>query len=180
MSILTGLTTGIYKYIAIAGIGLGLAVGGYFYGLHNGKLESKVAISNFTASKDTELNDLNSIETHTVYQIITQYVTKIVHIKDVGDINDQIIAKNVPDHEFLSNGWVRSHDAAAAGESIDATTAANDSTTTITAVDALRTINQNYTSCNQYREQIIGLQGYINGYNSAVNKVNEDAKKKSK
>lgn len=171
MSILTTLTGGIYKYIAIAGIALGLAVGGYFYGHHVGAEESKITIANFENKVTTQDNQINSLLTPESVQIATEFVTKTVHIKDTGKTNDQIITNTVIDKQLLSRGWVRAHDSSAAGEPVNPTTSADATPSTITAVDALKTINDNYTSCNQYREQIIGLQQYINGYNAAVESI---------
>jgi hypothetical protein len=180
MSILTAAIPLPYRILAGVLLIGGLTLGGYFYGLHVGKLDSKVAIANFQVNKDNEKIDLSEIQSNVVTKIVTKYVTKTVRIKDVGDYNASIINKYVTDHGFLSNGWVYAHDASAAGIPIEPTSAANGTASTVEADQALAVVNENYTTCNQYREQIIGLTGYISGYNAAVTKANEDAKKTSK
>jgi hypothetical protein len=180
MSILSTITGGIWKYVAIAGIGLGLAVGGFFYGRHVGVEVSKVAIANFTASKDSELTEVAAIQSPVVYKIITQYVTRTVHIKDVGETNDKIITSTVADHGILSTGFVYDYNTSITGSPIDPTLSANGASSGLTAAQALVGIADNNTICLSYKEQVIGLQAYINGYNAAVSKANADAKKGKK
>lgn len=178
MSILTTVTGGIYKWIAMAGIGLGLAVGGFFYGRHVGAEVSKVAISNYENKVTTQDNEINSLLTPEAIHIATEYTTKVVHIKDTGKTNDQIITNTVTDKQFLSHGWVSDYNASITGNAIDPTTSANGASSGLTAAAALTGIADNNTTCLNYKEELSGLQAYINGYNAAVNKVNATNKKK--
>jgi hypothetical protein len=178
MGILSTLTSSPYMLAAKIALGIALIGGAYLYGLHNGNLQSEVAIANFQKTKAAESNELNAIEIPTVYKIITQFTTKVVHIKDVGVNNDQVIQNFVSDHGPLSVGWVYAYNTSITGQSIDPTIAANGAASGLTAAQALSGINDNNSICLQYKEQIIGLQSYINGYNDAVKKANADIKKK--
>ena len=177
MSILTTLTGGIYKYIAIAGIGLGLAVGGFFYGRHVGVEVSKVTIANYENKVTAQDNEINSLLTPEVMTIATQYITKTIQIKDTGKTNDQIITNTVTDKQPLSRGWVLDYNASLAGNPINPTTSADATPSGLSATAALVGIADNNTTCLNYKEQVIGLQAYINGYNAAVTKVNAKGKK---
>lgn len=176
-SIFSTATSGIYKWAAGIGLVLAFTIGSYFYGVHVGDLNATVTIDNFKTTYQKNQTELATIELPVLTKIITQYDTKVVHVKDSGVTNAQIITKIIPDHEYLSNAWVSAHNSIATGEPIDASTAVDGSPSTFTAVDALSTININYTACNKYIEEVKGLQAYINGYNAAINKVNADRKK---
>ncbi len=166
-----------YRILAAVLITAGLFFGGYFYGLHTGDAKSNAVISTYKQKQTKLSDDLSQIQLHVVTKIVTHYVTKYVHIKDVGVQNEKTIINYVPDVEFLSNGWVYAHDSAATGVYIDPTKAANDSPSTTKANQALSVVSENYTTCNATREELISLQDWIKAYNSAVVQANKNAEK---
>ena len=166
-----------YRWLIGIVILTGLILGGFFYGRYVGSLESKVAIAQYESKRSQLGENLEELHVHTVEKIVTEYVTKEVHIHDVGVDNHEIIIAKIPDHFFLSNGWVYAHDTSAAGETVESTAAANDTPSTFEASEALAGISDNYTTCNETRTTLISLQDWITSHNADITKANEEAKK---
>jgi hypothetical protein len=62
-------------------------------------------------------------------------------------------------------GFVRVHDAAAIGVPVDHPAVAPDATAAAPALSAVAgTVAANYGTCNELRQQLIGLQGYISSF----------------
>jgi hypothetical protein len=184
-----GIMATVYKYVAIVGIVLAIAVGSYFYGVHQGDLVSKVAIAQYVQKTTLLQNQLDKALEPQEIQILTKYITKVIHDKQTEVDNHAIIQTKVKDvpasnvaadnvSKFLSNGWVSVHDAAASDTTVDSVAAANDTPSTFTAIDALNTVNANYAACNEYREELIDLQTSISTYNLDIIRLNAANKKK--
>ena len=168
----------IYKWLAISGVILAMCVAAFFYGKHLGDERSKQVIAEYNAKKLALDNDLQEIEVKSNQHVVDQFQNAITVTKTVVKTNEKTIYVYVHDTELLSIGWVLSHDASAAGNTIDTTAAANGTPSTFTAVDALATVNNNYGTCKETAEQLISLQDWITQHNADIAKVNADARKK--
>ena len=188
MSLLSFLPTNImatvYKWLAIVGVAAVLTIGGFFYGKHYGDEQSSVVIAKYEEKVTDLTSKLNIALAPKEAQVIVKYITQVIHDKQTGVDNEKASTevKDVPADtskpadnvsKFISNGWVSVHDAAAADTTVTSDAAANDTPSTFTAPEALTTISDNYTLCNEYREQVIGLQNYINTYNSTIAAINK-------
>lgn len=180
----------IYKWLAIAGVGMALAIGGFFYGKHYGDEQSKVAIAQYEEKVTKLTNDLNKALEPQEMKILVKYVETVVHDHDVGVHNETAAIEDVKPvpadpnkpadnvSKYLSNGWVSTHDAAARSEEVGSSAATDATASTFTAVEALPTITDNYATCNEIRDELIGLQAWVNNYNTTVDKINAQNKKK--
>lgn len=116
LSFATGGMSTVYKYLAIGGVALALAVGCYFYGRHDGTEAGKLAIAQLTAKYEKQLTDLLGVQTITNTKIITQVVTKIVTIHDNANKGDQAAQNDTDDKNIiLSPKWTCIHNAAVDG-----------------------------------------------------------------
>lgn len=165
-----------YKIVAELGIVLALCVGSFFYGKHLGDLQSAAAISAYEAKYEKQISDLLGMQVITNDRIVTQVITKTKVIHDVGVSNENTANTIVPDHNFLSLGWVRTHDAAATGTAVDATSAADGTPSTTQANTALATVTTNYATCKANEEQLSSLQQWITETNANIASSNKKNK----
>lgn len=165
-----------YKIVAEVGVVLILCISSFFYGKHVGDLQSEVALSAFEAKATQQITDLLGMQVVTGNKIVTQTITKTKIIHDVGASNENIANTVVPDHNFLSLGWVRTHDAAATGTAVDSTSAADATPSTTQANSALATVTTNYATCQANAEQLSALQQWINETNANITSVNKKNK----
>lgn len=166
------------KFMIYAGAVILLAGGGAWWGYVKGSAKSQEVISNYKAQVIDLNSKLEQKKTVVIDHVITQYKTKIVHIKDVGDNNANVANTIVPDTCVLSNGWVYTHDSAAAGIEADRTRAANGTTSGIKATEALATVSDNYATYNALKAQTEALQAIITQTNAAIDEANVKVKKK--
>lgn len=94
-------------------------------------------------------------------KIVVEYVDRIKVVERIKYVNQRIIEENVPTQFELSNGWVHSHDSAATSVEADPTRSSDAAPSGVTDNQALSVINDNYSTCNETREQLIKLQEYI-------------------
>jgi hypothetical protein len=173
LSAVTGGMSTVYKWLAIGGVLLALCVGCFFYGKHLGDLQSKVAIAAFEVKHQQELTDLLGMQIVTADKIVTQLVTKTKIIHDIGVNNENIANTIVPDHQFLSLGWLRTHDASAIGTTADPTSANDGTPSTTQANTALATVVDNYATCQANAAELSSLQQWINETNANIAKANK-------
>lgn len=85
---------------------------------------------------------------------------------------DRIIIKEVTRYETLvppaarcqlDGRWRLLHDAAATGQPADSTRLADGAAEPVADAAALETVADNYETCRQWREQLIGLQQFVHG-----------------
>lgn len=174
-SIFSGGMTTVYKYLAIGGLALSLAVGGYFYGSHVASAAGKLAIAKIQAADNAKITDLLGIQTITNDKIVTQVVTKTVHIHDQTKQIEQNILK-LPDTEHLSFGWVRDYNASINYQVPSTASSTDDATSSVTADSALSTIVQNNGTCEATTEQLSALQAWIKQTQSNVVEANKTKK----
>ena len=92
-----------------------------------------------------------------------EYVTKIEYIKVKGEDRVRTVTQLVP-ADFVSNGFVEFHNAAV--QNRDAVVNEHSlELSTKTMQDVANVVNENYTSCNKYIEQVNALQQSLEAYN---------------
>lgn len=177
-SVGTGGLSTVYKYAAIAAVVMVLIGIAGFKGYSLGSAKSKEVIAEYIAKHDQEVTDLLGMQIVTNNKILTQVITKTQIIHDHGVTNETIANTIVPDHQFLSLGWLRTHDSAAAGNAVDPTSAADGTPSTTQANTALSTVVDNYATCEVTRTELIGLQQWITETNANIAAANKKIKNK--
>ena len=164
-----------YKWIGGIVLAISLIGGAYSYGYHKGYMRADAVIADYEKKKALLANEISEIQVQIHDRIITKYVDRYIKIKQTGDNNAKVAKDNVPDHGFVSFGWVYTHDAAARGDQADATSAANETSSGVEANNALATIAENYAICRATREQLIELQDWVS---ETVDNLNNNGKSK--
>lgn len=111
-------------------------------------------------------------------KLMTEYNANLAQIINRGNINVTTAREVVPHQYDLSNGWVSLHDRSARGQTIDATRAADGTSSGIGDNQALATVVNNYARCNLNSEQLRALQQYVVQYNAAAAAAEAESKKK--
>jgi hypothetical protein len=111
-------------------------------------------------------------------RVITKYVTKTVHIKDVGEHNANVAINIVPHTCNMSDAWVSVHDSAAAGIFADPTSAGNGADSGIKDTEALAIISDNYDTFHKQKAQLELMQQWVTETNAAIEAANKEAAKK--
>lgn len=117
------------------------------------------------AERDAAREELDAARRNV--RVVTQYVDRVQKVYVAG----ATITKEVPVHVTakadaactVPAGFVRLHDAAAANVPPDAAAGDPDAPAAGVTLSAVaETVAGNYTTCHALREQVIGLQAYIN------------------
>jgi hypothetical protein len=167
-----------YKLLIGSVVGLLALIGAFFYGLHYGKLESKVAISEFgkTAATQQTRYEKNFSEAKTV--TVTKYVDRWHTIKEIQYVNVESTKDLVPSQFDLSNGWVSTHNSAAAATKVDPAAAADTTPSGIRDNQALTTVVDNYTKYHTCAAQLNGVLDLIEEHNRIIDDINSKKDKK--
>ena len=176
LSFATGGMSTVYKYAAIGGLALALAVGGFFYGLHVGNLQSKAAIATYADKRDKQDIDLLGLNTVTVNRIVTQTITQTKVIHDNAVQTSNIAITLVPDHELFSLGWVRTYNASTTGDVPSAADAADATPSSIEANAGLATITENNATCLLYKQRAEALMDWETSQQNNIATVNKKDK----
>ena len=178
MGILSGIGgwfggTNVWKKVAIAIAAAALLGGAAFYGYEKGIQKSNLVVANLQKDIFKLNQQIGEVILPIQTKIVTEYVTKVVHIKDTANTNTVIIHDVVPDTGILSAGWITAHNAAVQSLAIDPVTAADKTPSGVTATDALAVVSENYGVCNVSREQILAINSYLKQVHEAVDKINK-------
>lgn len=137
--------------LALAGFTSGVWVGSHFAGKNLAKLQAELdAAQKVHALEAQRLTEYGQ-------QLEAQLKNRKVEIRTVTNEIVREIPKVVGDGVCINPGWVRVHDAAAAGVPI-ATSEFVGPTPDITAARAAEVVTQNYGECLLWREQLLGWQ----------------------
>lgn len=166
------------KYLYIGAALVALIGGCSWYSYVKGVEKSAVVIAEYKVQVTDLNNKLEKAKTDVAVKVITKYVTRTVHIKDIGEHNANVAKNIVPSECKLSDGWVRLHNAAATGIEVDPTSAANGADSGIKDTDALATISDNYDTFHQQKAQLDALQQWITETNAAIEAANKATTKK--
>jgi hypothetical protein len=156
--------------ILIAGLGIVLIlvlanIGLFFYGkslgAQNTRLEYEKKEQEYNAKIAKLLADLEIERANIKVEVVTKYVDRIKTVKEKEYVYVKFSENFVPDRNILSNGWVHVHDSAAEQLYADPAKAADATPSGIAANRAVRRVVQNYTMCEQNRQQLLSLQRWI-------------------
>ena len=174
---ITDLIPSPYKILAEFVIGVSLIAGAYFYGHHEGNLESRVAIANFATAKAKSDAVYELQIDQAKNNILVKYVDQYHTTTETHYVNQQAIENSVPDKYILTNGWVSTHDHSATDTAIDSTAAADATPSGVTADQALTIIDNNYAKCRNTASELTALQDLVTAHNTAAQAANQQVKK---
>ena len=167
-----------YRIIAAVIIVVVVVGGAFTYGYTKGSAKSATEIAKYSARNADLQSKIDNQQVKVVDHIITQYVDRIVKVKETGVHNEQVAKNVVPDNTVLSNGWVYVHDSAVEGNNADATISADATPSGIEANQALGTVTSNYAQCHATEEQLIALQDWVTDTKANIDAQNTLALKK--
>lgn len=137
--------------LGLIGFTSGVWVGSHFSGKALAKLESELAAA----------KKVHAVEAQRLTEYGQQLEAKLKNRKtEIRTVTNEIvreIPKVVGDGVCINDGWVRVHDAAAAGVSVAPSEFVGPAPS-ITAARAAEVVTQNYGECLLWREQLLGWQ----------------------
>lgn len=157
----TGLVPWPYRLLAVAALAIALIGFGWVQGA--GHVQAQW---DHMANKQTVgVAHLARRQAETTVRVVTHYVDRVKVVREKGDV----IIKEVPVYVspeadaacVLPRGFVRLHDAAAAGVVPDPARDADATAAGITLSAVAGTVADNYTRCHENAEQLIALQEWV-------------------
>lgn len=138
-----------------------IIVSSYFIGFSDASEEWKKEIE----LQNKEIERLNSLSEQVTERIVTEYVDKVVYVKQKGkDIVKQIpvyITKENDDNCIINNGFVQLHDDAAKNQVSNTTSTINAEASDIRLSKVGETVAENYNKYHQLETQLELLQQWI-------------------
>lgn len=176
-TVATGGLSTVYKWLAIGGVLLALCVGCYFYGHHVGAMSGQVALADYQAKHDQEVTELLGVNQATADRIVLQTQTQVKTIY----VHDKAIQEQIPsltDTEHLSFGWVRlyNNSLSPSGSVSSPTGGTDDAVEAIGAIDALKGITDNNTTCLTYKARVDAIVQFENEQQDNIAKANKAVK----
>lgn len=114
-------------------------------------------------------DDINELNT----RLTESYAKRNIVIREATK-NNENLALTTHDSSIASTGFVQLHDKAAKSELADPTASLDGTPSGVAYNQVLSTVSANYGSCNEYREQLIGLQNWILEYNQKLSKKDKN------
>jgi hypothetical protein len=148
------------KWAVLAAAALAL----YLLGRLDGERIEGAKFSAYVAEQASKVTQVAQARERVVTKVEIQYRDRIQIVREKGET----IVKEVPvyvsaetDRRFpVPRGFVRVHDAAAAGEPAGAPAESDGEAAGVVASAAAETIAGNYAECRKWREQVIGWQDF--------------------
>jgi hypothetical protein len=105
-------------------------------------------------------------------KVVTQYVDRVRVVREKGDTIIKEVPVYVPVQAdvacTINRGFVRLHDAAAAGELPEPASDADASAAGLALSAVARTVVANYQTCHETAEQLRALQGWVREMKAAI------------
>lgn len=158
-----------YRLLAMAALAVALVGFGWVKGAGHVQAEWDVA----TGKQALQVAVVKQRQAEATVQVVTKYVDRVKVVRETGDT----IIKEVPVYVtveadaacVLHRGFVRLHDAAAAGRLPQAAGAADALPAGIALSAVAGTVADNYQRCHENAEQLKSLQEWIRAQEAAVN-----------
>lgn len=163
-----------YKILA----GLALLAGVFFYGYMKGSVHAEAELQRFAAKHAAQVAELEKKNAEISGKVVTEFVDRTNTIREKEIVYVDSAKKHLPPGTMLSNGWVYTHDVSATNGDADSTRVADATPSGIETNQALISVIGNYSRCEQNAQQLIALQKWINDNKAAIDRMNEEAKKK--
>lgn len=164
---------------------LAALIGGpYWYGHNKGydKAETKYKgqIEQLVTDATILQSELDAEIANIKVETVIEYVEKVEVVKEKEYVYIKQAADVVPNQCELSDGWVYLHDASARGYDADPTRSSDETPSGIEDNQALGRVVENYSTCEQTRQQLIALQQFVREAQAAVEEANRRAQAATK
>lgn len=173
-----------YRIAIGAALVAAILIGPFWYGHTKGydKAETKYKTQIEQLVTDSKLlqSKLDAEIANIKVEIVTEYIEKVEVVKEKEYVYIKQAADVVPNQCELSSGWVYLHDATARSAHADSTRSADDSPSGVEDNQALGRVVENYSICEQNREQLIALQNFVREAEKAVEDANRAAQAAAK
>jgi len=150
-----------YRLLALAAFGIALFGFGWLKGTSDVQAQWDAA----TAAQQQAQAQAQISQAETTVQVVTQYVDRIQVVREKGDTLIQEIPVYVPIQAdaacTVHRGFVRLHDAAAAGDLPEPARDADAPAEGLALSAVAATVVTNYQTCHENAEQLRALQDWI-------------------
>ena len=157
-----------YRLLAMAALAVALVGFGWVKGAGHVQAEWDFA----TGKQALQVAVFNQRQAEATVQVVTKYVDRVKVVRETGDTIIKEVPVYVPAEAdaacVLSRGFVRLHDAAAAGRLPQAAGAADALPAGIALSAVAGTVADNYERCHENAEQLTALQSWIREMEKAV------------
>jgi hypothetical protein len=157
-----------YRWLAVAALAVTLIGFGWIKGASHVQTQWDAAVQQQTLQAAT----VRQKQAEATVKVVTQYVDRVRVVREKGDTIIKEVPVYVPVQAdaacTINRGFVRLHDAAAAGELPEPARDA-DATAAGLALSAVAgTVAANYQTCHENAEQLRALQGWAHEMASAI------------
>lgn len=150
-----------YRLVALAALGLVLVGFGWVKGASHVQAQWDAAVHQQTLQGAA----IRERQAQATVKVVTEYVDRVRVVREKGDT----IIKEVPVYVSvqadaactINRGFVRLHDAAAAGELPEPVGDADAAAAAIALSTVAGTVAANYRTCHENAEQLIALQAWV-------------------
>ena len=150
-----------YRLLALAALGIAVFGFGWLKGASHVQAQWDAAVQKQTL----QASAIRERQAQATVKVVTEYVDRVRIVREKGDT----IVKEVPVYVpvqadaacTINRGFVRLHDAAAAGELPEPAREADAATAGIALSAVARTVAANYQSCHENAEQLRALQAWV-------------------
>ncbi len=150
-----------YRLVALAALGLVLVGFGWVKGASHVQAQWDAAVHQQTLQGAA----IRERQAQATVKVVTEYVDRVRVVREKGDT----IIKEVPVYVSvqadaactINRGFVRLHDAAAAGELPEPVGDADAAAADIALSTVAGTVAANYRTCHENAEQLIALQAWV-------------------
>ena len=150
-----------YRWLAIAALAVALTGLGWVKGAGHVQSQWDAAVHQQTL----QIAAVRQRQAEATVKVVTQYVDRVRVVREKGDTIIKEVPVYVPVQAdaacTINRGFVRLHDAAAAGELPEPARDADAAAAGIALSAVARTVAANYQSCHENAEQLRALQAWV-------------------
>lgn len=151
----------IYRILAV----LAFLSSVFFYGMTTGRGQIQAQWDAAAAKQTAQIVDLKERQADASIKVVTKYVDRVQVIRQQGaDIIKELpvyVTREADSSCVLPRGFVRLHDAAAAGRIAETAGDSDASAAGVALSTVAGTVADNYQRCHENAEELIGLQDWI-------------------
>jgi len=156
-----------YRWLAVAALAVALIGFGWIKGAGHVQAQWDAAAQH----QNLQATAIRERQAQTTVKVVTQYVDRIRVVRAKGDTIIKEVPVDVPVQAdaacTINRGFVRLHDAAAAGELPEPARDADAAATGIALSAVAGTVAANYQTCHENAEQLRALQAWVSEMTSA-------------
>ncbi len=149
-----------YRLLALAALGLALVGFGWVKGAGHVQAQWDAAVQ----AQAPQAAANRARQAQATVKVVTEYVDRVRIVREKGDTIIKEVPVYVPVQAdaacTINRGFVRLHDAAAAGELPEAARDADAAAAAIALSAVAGTVTANYQTCHENAEQLIALQAW--------------------